>query len=135
MIAIGLKLPVEFPFFHVLSYLLIIDRSLLRRCLHIQRRQDMGDERISCTIVERHDDPGKLVGQVSVISNLFEQWVVVYRFDERIVPFLRYNALLIAAFIRQPNEFISKVVKLPKDTCKVRTKYEHIFLKKVAVSL
>jgi len=42
---------------------------------------------------------------------------------------------LIAASIRQPNEFISKVVKLPKDACKVRTKYKHIFLKKVAVSL
>ena len=42
---------------------------------------------------------------------------------------------MIAAFIRQPNEFISKVVKLPKDACKVRTKYNHIFLKIVAVSL
>ncbi len=57
------------------------------------------------------------------------------RGGKRIVPFLRYDVLLIAAFIRQSNEFIRKVVKLPKDACKVRTKYNHIFLKKVAVSL
>jgi hypothetical protein len=43
--------------------------------------------------------------------------------------------VLIAPSVRESDEFISKMANLPKDASKVRTKNNHIFLKKLAVSL
>ena len=133
MVAVRLQLRVEFSFL----YARLIERNLLLIplwTLPIQGWENMGNECVRVVVV-RDNYPGQLVGQISILPNLFERRVIVQRLDKGIVSLLRYNALLQATSIRQPNEFIGKVVKLPKDSCEVRTKHNHVFLKTVAVSL
>jgi hypothetical protein len=51
------------------------------------------------------------------------------------VPLFRYNAFLLAASISQPQEFVTKVMKLPKNACEVRMKHNQVFLNLLTFSL